>query len=101
MFIRKNICYPNELINESIDGNVTMILEIDKNGRLSDIVYTESVDTRLTMDAIRVIRSVAYWHPALTNHRHAPGYLKVTLKYTAAKKKGMPTNGKENQSNGK
>ena len=100
-FIRKNICYPNELINESIDGNVTMILEIDKNGRLSDIVYTESVDTRLTMDAIRVIRSVAYWHPAITNHRHAPGCLKVTLKYTAAKKKGMPTNGKENQSNGK
>lgn len=95
-FFKKNLGYPNELINECIEGNVTMVLKIDINGRLSDIIYYESVDTRLTKEAIRVIRSVAYWHPAITNHRHAPGYLKVTMKFTAPRKLRMPKNDKEN-----
>jgi hypothetical protein len=95
-FFKKNIIYPNELINECIEGNVTMVLKIEKNGRLSDIIYYESVDTRLTEEAIRVIRIVGYWHPAITKHRHAPGYLKVTLKFTAPRKQRMPKNDKEN-----
>lgn len=95
-FFKKNIIYPSELINECIEGNVTMLLKIDKNGKLSDIIYYESVDTRLTEEAIRVLRSVAYWHPAIINHRHALGYLKVTLKFTAPRKQRMPKNDKEN-----
>jgi hypothetical protein len=85
-FFKKNIIYPKELINECIEGNVTLVLEIDKNGRLSDIIYTESIDSRLTEEAIRIIRSVAYWHPAIINHRHALGYLKVTMKFTVPRK---------------
>jgi hypothetical protein len=97
-FFKKNICYPNELINDCIEGNVTMILKIDQNGKLSDIIYYESVNTRLTEEAIRVIRRVSYWHPAIINHRHALGYLKVTLKFMAPKKQRMPNNDKRNLS---
>lgn len=85
-FFKKNIIYPNGLIKECIEGNVTMVLEIDKHGRLSDIISIEAIDTRLTEEAIRVIRSIVYWHPAIVNHRHALGYLEVTMKFTAPRK---------------
>lgn len=95
-FFRKNLSYPNELISECIEGKVKIVLKIDEYGRLSDITIYESADPRLTIEAIRVIKSVTYWHPAITNHRHAPGYLKVTLKFTAPRKQRMPKNEKEN-----
>lgn len=95
-FFKKNLIYSNELENECNGVKVKMILQINEHGRLLNITTYESTDPRLTIEAIRVIKSVTYWHPAITNHRHAPGYLKVTLKFTAPRKQRMPKNDKEN-----
>jgi len=95
-FFKKNLIYSDELKYECNEGKVKMILQINEHGRLLNITTYESTDPRLTIEAIRVIKSVTYWHPAITNHRHAPGYLKVTLKFTAPRKQRMPKNDKEN-----
>ena len=80
-FFNKSINYPIKEVENGVEGQVRMVLKIDETGRLANIIAYESIDPFLTKEAIRIVNLVDAWHPALIKHRHAPGYLSVTINF--------------------
>lgn len=80
-YFRKNIKYSEEIIRRHIAGSVRLMLRINDQGELYDCIVYESPDQLLSKEAIRVVRTINFWHPAIVNHRHSGGILKVTVKF--------------------
>ncbi len=80
-YFKKNLCYSFDKISIGKEGKVKLGLKINENGELSDITVHESDGEGFTEEAKRLVKSVENWHPAIINHRHASGYMKVTIKF--------------------
>jgi len=64
-YIAKNIKYPREAKQFIYQGTVIVQFTIDKNGEAKDFKVLKGVHESLNNEAVRVIRSIKDWHPAL------------------------------------
>jgi len=80
-YFKKNLAYPYTEIMEGNEGKVKLVLDINEIGKISDIKVYESAGEVFTQEAIRLVKSVKNWHPAIHKHRHATGYLTVRVKF--------------------
>lgn len=64
-FIRRNIRYSDEMIQKGIKGRVVVGFKVEKDGSLSNLRIKKSSDARLNNEALRVVRSMPKWKPAL------------------------------------
>ena len=64
-FISKEIKYPEEAIEEHIDGRVLLLVIIDKTGKVKDIISKGSPDKILEREAIRVVKLMPNWSPGI------------------------------------
>jgi periplasmic protein TonB len=63
-FIQENIRYPQEAIEQNIQGRVKVKFVVEKDGTVSYAEIVKSVDHRLDKEALRVVRSMPKWEPA-------------------------------------
>ena len=66
-FLQKNLHYPQEALNEGIEGRVYVAFIIKENGSISNVQVTQSVDPLLDAEAVRVVQSMPKWSPAEKN----------------------------------
>ncbi len=66
-FIAKEIIYPEQAIEEHIDGRVLLLVIIDKTGKVRNIISKGSPDKILETEAIRVVRLMPDWSPGIQN----------------------------------
>jgi TonB family protein len=64
-FVRRNIRYSDEMIKKGIKGRVVVGFRVEKDGSLSNLRIKKSSDARLNDEALRVVRSMPKWKPAL------------------------------------
>lgn len=64
-WIEDNIRYPKDCIAEGVHGRVILSFVVDKNGKISKIKVVRSPDDRLSKEAIRLVKSMPKWNPAI------------------------------------
>ena len=79
-FLNKNFIYPQDAVNNEIEGVVIVEFVVDVNGELSDINAISGPE-ELTREAARVIKKSGKWNPAIQNGRKVKSYKKQPVSF--------------------
>ena len=79
-YLQKNLQYPQDAIDNEIQGTVTVQFIVDKEGVVSD-VEAISGPNELRAEAIRVIKKSGKWEPAVQNGRKVKSYKKQPITF--------------------
>jgi len=79
-YLQKNLQYPQDAIDNEIQGTVTVQFIVDKEGAVSD-VEAISGPNELRTEAIRVIKKSGKWEPAVQNGRKVKSYKKQPITF--------------------
>ena len=66
-FIADHLQYPESAKKDSIQGNVFVSFNVEKEGTLTDIKVIRSVSSELDNEACRLVNSMPKWIPAMKN----------------------------------
>jgi protein TonB len=75
-YIAKNLVYPQEAIDNGIEGTVIIQFVIDREGNVSEVQVIRNVDPLLDNEALRLIRQAPSWTPGMKNGK------KVNVRYS-------------------
>jgi protein TonB len=76
-YMNKNMRYPDEAINNEIQGTVVVQFIVDKDGNVSDVqAVSGPTEGGLREEAVRVIKKSGKWTPAVQNGRMVKSYKK-------------------------
>ncbi len=64
-FIASHMRYPTKAIQEGIAGRVVVRFVVEKDGSLTDITVMRSPAPVLSKEAVRIVRSMPRWQPAM------------------------------------
>ncbi len=67
LFFANNLRYPEDAKATSIEGTVIVHSVVEKNGRLSSLMVSQSVSESLDREAIRLMKLMPYWNPGKLN----------------------------------
>ena len=76
-WVYSNIKYPQEALENGIQGNVVVKFVVEKDGRLSNIQVLQSPDKSLSDAAIQVLQESPKWEPG--KQRNKPVRITYTL----------------------
>lgn len=66
-FIDKTLVYPKAAQENGIHGKVIVGFVVNKDGSLSDVEVTRSVDPSLDREVVRIVKSMPQWIPGTKN----------------------------------
>ncbi|HEY4208027.1 MAG TPA: TonB family protein [Puia sp.] len=79
-YLNKNFRYPDEAVNNEIQGTVVVQFIVDKEGMVSDVqAISGPTEGGLREEAIRVIKKSGKWTPAVQNGRQVKSYKKQPI----------------------
>jgi protein TonB len=78
-FLNKNLRYPDDAVNNEIQGTVIVQFIVDKEGNVSDVSAISGPEGGLREEAIRVIKKSGKWTPAIQNGRQVKSYKKQPI----------------------
>jgi len=64
-YMSENVQYPKKAIEENTEGQVLVKFVVDKTGKSSKIEIEDSLSPECDAEAIRVIKSIKNWEPAV------------------------------------
>ncbi len=79
-YLNKSLRYPQEAIDNEVQGTVVVQFIVDKEGKVSD-VEAISGPKELQEEAIRVIKKSGTWTPAVQNGRQVKSYKKQPVTF--------------------
>lgn len=77
-FLNRNLHYPQDAVDNEIQGTVVVQFIVDKEGNVSD-VEAVSGPPELKAEAVRVIKKSGKWTPAIQNGRKVKSYKKQPI----------------------
>jgi protein TonB len=79
-YLNKNLRYPDDAVNNEIQGTVVVQFIVDKEGNVSDVQAIAGPDNGgLREEAVRVIKKSGKWTPAIQNGRQVKSYKKQPI----------------------
>jgi len=85
-YLNKNFRYPEDAINNEIEGTVVVQFIVDKEGNVSDVEAVAGPEMGgLRQEAIRVIVHSGKWIPAIQNGRNVKSYKKQPVQFKLMK----------------
>jgi len=79
-YLNKNFRYPDDAVNNEIQGTVVVQFIVDKEGNVSDVSAISGPENGgLREEAIRVIKKSGKWTPAVQNGRQVKSYKKQPI----------------------
>lgn len=78
-WITKNLRYPAAAQRQKIEGQVTVAFVIGKDGTVSDIKVTKSVNPYLDTEALRVVRKMPKWKPGEADGKPCATYFSIPI----------------------
>ncbi|HWB91357.1 MAG TPA: energy transducer TonB [Puia sp.] len=76
-YLNKNFRYPEDALNNEIQGTVIVQFIVDRDGNVSDVEAISGPESGgLKQEAMRVIRQSGKWTPAIQNGRQVKSYKK-------------------------
>src|SRR5258708_34693213 len=84
-FLNKTLMYPDSAVVHEIQGTVVIVFKVSKNGKVSELKVEQSVDKYLDKEALRALRLMSDWEPAIMGGIPADSYCKqpVAFRLTA------------------
>ncbi|MBS1599038.1 MAG: energy transducer TonB [Bacteroidetes bacterium] len=82
-YLSKNLQYPDQAIQDNIQGDVLVQFVVDKEGNVSDVQALSGPD-ELRDEAIRVIKKSGKWTVAIQNGHQVKSYKKQPIKFRLA-----------------
>lgn len=79
-YLKQNVEYPAIDMTLHNQGRVVVAFNVEKDGTLSDLTVIKSLTPGLDREAVRVIRNMPKWQPALRNDK--PVRVRMTLPIT-------------------
>ena len=80
-FISQNLQYPQTALENGIQGVVYLQFIIQVDGKISDIAVIRSVDSQLTEEAIRVVKLMPRWIPAMDNGKPVVSKQSIPIRF--------------------
>jgi len=80
-YFSKNLTYPKEALKDSIEGVEVVSFTIDEEGKPANISVTQSLGKAFDQEAIRLIREMPLWIPAMLNDRPVASQLSLPLTF--------------------
>lgn len=68
-WIKKNLIYPKEAVEEGIEGKIPVSFIINENGTISYPVILRRLNPECDREAIRLVKSMPKWIPGKTNNK--------------------------------
>ncbi len=79
-YLNKNLRYPDDAVNNEIQGTVVVQFIVDKEGNVSDVQAISGPESGgLREEAVRVIKKSGKWTPAVQNGRQVKSYKKQPI----------------------
>jgi len=79
-YLNKNFRYPQEAMDNEIQGSVMVQFIVDKEGNVSNVEAVSGPDA-LKEEAMRVIKKSGKWNPAIQNGRQVKSYKRQPITY--------------------
>ena len=80
-FLQKNIQYPQMERDNNIQGIVYVRFMIDEYGAVIDVQVAKRTSPGLDKEAVRVIKSMPKWHPAIYDHKPVRVYYSLPVEF--------------------
>lgn len=80
-FIQKTKKFPQDAVNEGIEGRVVLKLVIKKDGTVDKVEVIRSVSPSLDAEAVRVVKAMPKWHPAKINGKAVNSYFTLPISF--------------------
>lgn len=80
-FLNKTLRYPDSAVIHEIQGTVMIQFIVSKEGKISDLKVIESVDPYLDAEALRVMRLMRDWEPAIEGGIPVDSYHKQPIDF--------------------
>jgi TonB family protein len=80
-YLSSHLKYPAKAIKNNIQGTVIVEFVVDKDGSVSDIKVIKSVDLLLDEEAVRVIKKMPKWDPAIQGGRLVKSYKRQPIEF--------------------
>ena len=91
VFLHKNIQYPQMERDNDIQGKVVLRFMIDTIGAIEDIQVVRKVSPGIDKEAVRVVKLMPQWKPAMYKNKPVPVYYVLPVKFYLTKD-GKPEN---------
>jgi TonB family protein len=85
-YLEQNLRYPEQALNNKIEGKVTVQFTIETNGVLSDFQVLRGLGYGCDEEVIRLIKSGPKWSPTKRNHAAVRDKVKVRMRFSLPKK---------------
>jgi protein TonB len=79
------IKYPKSAVNAGIQGRVIVEFIVEKNGEVSSVEVTKSVDDVLDAEAVKVVKASPKWKPGIKGGEPVRVKLAVPIEFKLKK----------------
>ena len=80
-YLDRNLQYPKEAFQKRQEGQVTVEFTISRNGNVENAKVTTSVSPALDEEALRVVRSMSQWEPAMQRGRPVESQQSISINF--------------------
>ena len=81
-FLVSELRYPNKAVNNNIEGRVMVHFIVEKDGRVTNAEIDRSVDDLLDKEALRVVKKMPKWEPAIMGGLLSRQYYKLPVVFS-------------------
>ena len=83
-YLAKNVKYPAEARNKSVQGRVIATFVVEKDGSLSGVKIVRGIGSGADEEALRVLKASPKWHPGLQNGKPVRVQYSVPISFALA-----------------
>lgn len=81
MFLEENIQYPPNAQKNGIQGSVVIKFVVGLNGEITDVKIAKALDPECDKEAVRVIKMMPRWKPAMQNNKPVKCRFSVPVRF--------------------
>jgi TonB family protein len=81
-YLSKNLAYPKSAEKNNKQGQVVVDFIVKKDGSIDEITISKTVDPALDKEALRVIKKMPKWTPAIAGGLVSDSYMKQPITFT-------------------
>lgn len=84
-YFQEAIVYPKTAIENSIEGTVTVDFDVNTDGTISNVQIVRPIDPDLEEEAVRVVKAMPAWQPAISNGTPVKSTFRLPVKFRLPK----------------
>ena len=84
-YVQQNIKYPQNAIDNDIEGKVTVNFVVDANGKIKNAKVVKGVSPELDAEALRVVENAPAWAPAKQDGKNVPVTCSIPVTFKIVK----------------